>query len=259
MKSINLSKFFNSALKLMSKNAPTILTTMAVIGVGGTVVLTVKCTQKAVKTIEESKRENKVEELTKKEVVKACWKDYIPVYLMAGATAGCIIGANAVNLKRSAALVAAYQLSQSALSEYKEAAKDVVGEEKSHEIMQKAAEKRLDSTPKNTKELYCTPNGKYLFYDYLSGRYFRSSMDIMKKAENLLNRQINTDMYASLNDLYDYLYNPDMGPIGLGDELGWNMCHGYVELEFSSQISNDGEPCIVMMVKDDPHFNYASL
>lgn len=256
MKKVKIPKFVDEVISIASKNAPTVFTVLAVIGVGVTVVETVKATKKSEILIEEAEEDKDGEELTVKETIEVCWKEYIPVVLAAGATVGCVVGANAISLKRSAALLAAYKLSETSLKEYKETAKKVVGEETSEEIKERALQTRIDNNPPTKSNTFATGKGEVLFYDRSSGRYFRSSMNEVKKAENLFNRQIAFDMFGSLNDLYDYL---GLEPNGIGDELGWSVSDGYLELDFSTQLAPNDEPCIVMDFKEYPHFNFSSM
>jgi hypothetical protein len=63
------------------------------------------------------------------------------------------------------------------------------------------------------------------------------------------------DMYVSLNDFYGEI---GLEPIQLGDELGWNVDQGLIELEFSSQLSENNEPCLVINYNIAPKYGYSS-
>ena len=91
-------------------------------------------------------------------------------------------------------------------------------------------------------------------FDYMSGRYFESDIEAIRKAENELNKQMLHDLYgyASLNEFYDAL---GLDRVGMGDQLGWNVNH-LVDLSISSQISDDGRPCIVVGHDNAPKYNY---
>ena len=60
-------------------------------------------------------------------------------------------------------------------------------------------------------------------------------------------------MYVSLNDFY---YELGLENIELGEELGWNVNNGLVELNFSSQLSSDETPCLVMNYNIAPRYDY---
>ena len=63
-------------------------------------------------------------------------------------------------------------------------------------------------------------------------------------------------MYVSLNDLYDEL---DLDHTKVGDELGWKIDDGLIELYFSSQLADDGTPCIVMDYVSAPKYNLSTF
>ena len=89
-----------------------------------------------------------------------------------------------------------------------------------------------------------------------SGRYFKSDIEKIKKAECELNRQMLDDMYVSLNDFY---YEIGLDSVKLGDELGWNVDSGYIDLSFSSQLASDGTPCLVIDYSVAPRYDYRNL
>ena len=61
------------------------------------------------------------------------------------------------------------------------------------------------------------------------------------------------EMYISLNEFY---YEIGLNPISIGDDLGWNIDHGYIELSFSSQLTDDGNPCLVIDYQVTPRYEY---
>ena len=81
-------------------------------------------------------------------------------------------------------------------------------------------------------------------------------VDKIKKAENELNRQMRDEMYISLNDFY---YEIGLDNIKLGDELGWNINDGYIDLSFSSQLTSDETPCLVIDYAVAPRYDYRVL
>ena len=60
-------------------------------------------------------------------------------------------------------------------------------------------------------------------------------------------------MYISLNELYDEI---GLENISLGEDLGWKVEDGLIEIEWSSQIADDGSPCIVMNYLRAPKYGY---
>ncbi len=116
---MNISQIFKSIKDGAVKHSPEILTGIGIAGMISTTILAVKATPKALRLIEEAE-EYEIYELTKIEKIKVAWKPYVPAFITGTASIACLIGANSVNARRNAALATAYQLSATALSEYKE-------------------------------------------------------------------------------------------------------------------------------------------
>lgn len=104
--------------------------------------------------------------------------------------------------------------------------------------------------------MFITEKGNTLCYDVVSGRYFRSDIDKIKKAENELNHRMISEMYISLNEFY---YEVGLPRTSIGDELGWNIDGGLIGLEFSSQLAEDGTPCLVIDYGIAPRYEYEKL
>lgn len=260
-----MSKFgqlVGSVKSFAIKHSPEILTGIGITGMISAGILAVKATPKALILIKERKEElyplddEDDISLTPIETVKTCWKCYIPAAVTCTISVGCLIGASSVNFRRNAALATAYTISETALKEYQEKVVETVGEKKEKDIKDKIAKDKIDKDPVSNKEVIITDKGDVLCYDTLSGRYFKSSMDQLKKAENDLSRQMRDDMYVSLNEFYNEI---GLDGIGVGYELGWNIDDGYIELEFSSQISDDGRPCIVVGHYNPPKYDFKKM
>lgn len=252
----NISKIINEIQKAVIKHSPEILTGLGIAGMITTTVLAVKATPKALDLINYRKDELETEKLPPTEVVKTAWKCYIPAAVTCATSTACLIGASSVHLKRNAALATAYKLSESAINEYKDAVIDKIGEKKEQAIRDKVAEEKMKKNPVSSSEVFITEKGNTLCYDTISGRYFKSDIDRIKRAENAINKQLLDEMYVSLNDLYDEL---DLDHTKLGDELGWKIDDGLVELYFSSQLADDGTPCVVMDFTRAPKYNFSKL
>ena len=263
MSKFNLAKLCKDAQALVSKHSPELLTGLGIAGMITTTILAVRATPKALQLIDDKKDEldiPKEEKLTAIETVKTTWKCYIPAVVTGVTAAGCLIGANSVNAKRNAALAAAYNLSATALSEYKEKVIETIGEKKEQNIRAKIAEDKLNNDPVDRAKVIVTGGGNTRFYDDISKRRFMSSIDKIKNARNDLNaRMLEGDDFVSLNDFY---YEIGLEPIGYGDEVGWNVYNGrkgMIAINLDSAIvDTDGEPCIVLEYDVGPERGYTS-
>ena len=242
MSKINLKQTMTTMINAAKCHSPEIMTGLGIGGMITTTVLAVKATPKALRLIEKAKDED-CKHLTAIETVKVAWKPYIPAAVTGMASTACLIGANTVNAKRNAALTAAYELSRSALADYKSAVIETVGEKKAKEVHERASQEKVTENPVIEQNVILTERGTTLCYDVISGRYFRSSKDKLEKAENILNRKLIQENYLTLNEFY---YEIGLPCIKIGDELGWDISDGEIDLEFSATLSTDGEPCLAM-------------
>ena len=260
---LNLSKVAKNMQHTLGKYSPQILTGIGVAGMITTVVLAVKATPKALELIEDKKEELDAGKLTVVDTVKVAWKPYIPAAITGVLSTVCIVGGNAVGTRRTAALAAAYKISETALHEYKDAIVETVGEEKAKEVKEKVAQNKLDKNPVVEKQIIVTNKGTFLCYDSLSGRYFQSDIETIRKAQNDINDYLFSEDYASLNMFYDFL---GLEHTRLGAELGWKIDSGTLQIEFDSTLASDksqgiapGTPCLVLDYNVAPKYEFDKM
>ena len=254
MSKSKMAQLMRVAKTSITKHSPEILTGIGIAGMITTTVLAVKATPKAIRLIEEAKEE-KGEDLTKTETVKTCWRAYIPAAATCIVSTACLIGASSVSIRRNAMLATAYKLSETAFSEYKEKVVETIGDEKEKVVREKVSEERIKKNPITKNEIIMTDYGDTQFYETLSGRYFKSDIEQIKKVVNYLNKDMLQDMFGtiSLNEFYDEL---ELERIDLGDELGWRVDKGLIEIDFTSKIADNGKPCIVLDYINAPHYGF---
>ena len=250
----NITNIIKGIKASISRHSPEILTGIGIAGMVTTTILAVKATPKAIKLIEAEKRAKHVDALSPVDTVKTVWKCYIPAAMTGVSSIACLIGSNAINAKRNAALTTVYTLSEMARNEYKEKVIETIGEKKERTIKEKVDAERIKRDPVSKKEVIITEKGTTLCYDHVFGRYFKSDIDIINRAMNKINREIVINMYASLNDFYAEL---GLSPVEMGYDLGWNIDDGTVEIEPSSQLADDGTPCLVIDYSVSPKYNYS--
>lgn len=256
----NMGALFKDVKMAVSKHSPEILTGLGIAGMITTTVLAVKATPKALDLIaqaEDEKFDNgNGEALTTVEVIKVAWKPYIPAAVTCVTSAACLIGASSVNVKRNAALATAYNLAATSLSEFKEATREVVGEKKEQLIRNKVAEERVNKEPANQSAIIVSGKGNTRCFDTITKQRFTSDIEAIKKIVNELNRKmVNGEDYISLNEFY---YELGLDEVSIGDELGWNVTRGLINVDFSAQLDTDGVPCIVLDYTVAPKRGYNS-
>lgn len=253
---MNMTGLAHKVQQTLTENAPVILTGAGIAGMLGTTVMAVRATPKAIKRIEQKRAEQKVDKLPVLEVVKATWKCYIPAAVTGVASAVCLIRANSINTRRNAALLTAYNLSKTALSEYKSKVVETLGEKKEKTIIDAIAKDKVERDLTPNSEVIITERGTTLCYDSMFGRFFNSDMEAIKRAENALNRIITSHMYASLNEFYSEI---DLPPVEMGSELGWNFDDGEIKINYSTVLAPDGRPCLAIHFNVLPSYDYSKL
>lgn len=252
-------KLIDALGRTVHKHSPEILIGLGIAGMVSSCIMAVKVTPKAVQITEELKKKHEVYESDKQEIMKDYATKVIPVYIPSMITGGlsiaCIISGNSVHIRRNAAIATAYNLSRTAFEEYKEQAVEMIGEKKEEAIQDKVAKRKLDQHPVQSQEVILTERGNTLFYDMSSGRYFRSDIEKVKKAINILNQRLLSEMYISLNEYY---YEIGLPCTTLGNELGWNVDKGLIDVSYSAQLTQSDEPCIAMDYLVGPRYDFSS-
>lgn len=257
--STKIANIIKTAKGYVTKHSPEILTGIGVTGMITTTILAVKATPKALELIEDKKAELskeygvRVENLTYKETIVAAWKPYLPAALIGITSISCIIGASTVNAKRNAALATAYSISERALIRYRDKVIDTIGEKKEKEIREKVAQDQVDKYPVSQSQVFITQRGNTLCRDEISGRYFRSDLDHIRKSVNELNRDMTFQDYVSLDDFYNKL---GLEPTKNSAYLGWNLQEGLIELHFDTCLAENDEPCIVIDYNIAPKYDF---
>lgn len=230
--------------KILAKS-PSILTGLSIASSVTAIILSAQATIKAEKVIQEKGLE------TKTDIVKNCWKFYIPTAVSTVTSITCAIGSNSVNAKRNAALAGAYALSADALKTYKEKTKELLGEKKASDIRDKIAQSQDFNA--NEKSVIMTGKGDILIKEMSSGQYFRSTMEAVQAAINQANRDLVTDGCVNLNDVYYYL---GLAQTSIGSKLYWKIDDGFIDVSFGCALSEKNEPCLTVEFNTLPVYKY---
>lgn len=247
-----ITNFIKTTKGFLNKHNPEILTGIGVAGMITSTVLAVKATPKALQLIEYAEYE-KEEDLTVKETIKVAWKPYLPAIVTGVLSASCIIGASTINSKRNAALATAYAISEKTLVRYKDKVIETIGEKKEKEIKEKIAQDEVNRKPVSNAQVIVTSKGNTLFLENISGRYFRSDLDAIKKIVNELNRQMLSQNYVSLDEFYNEI---GLDSTKSSSRLGWNIDKGFIELDISTCLAENDEPCIVLDYSIAPIYEF---
>lgn len=244
--------YLKASEKLVIDNSPAILTGVGVVGTLATAYLTGTATVKAERILREDAYENHGNVFFQHDIkdrARMTWKVYIPPAITATGTVAAIVGANRIGTRRMAALAAAYTISEKAYSEYREKVTEHLGKNKEQKVRDEIQQDRVNDNPST---IVLTGDSSVLCYDKFSGRYFESSMEDLKWAQNSLNHTILNSYYASLNDFYNLI---GMHNVSVGEEVGWNLDE-LMELEFTTVMSENNKPCLAIDFRVTPIRGY---
>jgi hypothetical protein len=176
--------------------------------------------------------------LTPKEKFHLVWKFYIPTAISATASVGFIVASTRISARRTAAMAAAYSVGERAFAEYREKVVEEIGAGKEQNLRDELAEARVHQHPPT--EMVVIEGGQVLACELRTKRYFHTSMQDLKAAQNHVNFLITQRMYVPLDEFYDFL---NLEHTSESDLVGWTS-DKLLSLEISTILSPDGRPCI---------------
>lgn len=251
---------FKQAQGLIAENSAAILSGTAVVGVVTTAYLAAKGALQARKALVSSqialgendpRNEDEIiilEELTITEKIKIVVPIMAPAVLAGSATIGAIIGSYHISTSKSAALAAAYAISERSYSEYKDKVLETVGEKKVLDIKDAVDQQRIENNPPPAPTAFIIGNDEVLCLDAFSGRYFRSTVETIRRAENDVNAIIGADHVCPLSVYYQAIGFEDAE---FASEFRWTT-HNYCQLDYTTQKTDDGRPCLVVSFVNPP-------
>lgn len=260
---------------VLNENSPAILSGIGIVGTVATAYVTGRATFKAARLIETenfnelakrvqddsnvrddgfdlSAEALSADHLSTKEKAQLVWKEYIPAAGVGVLTVTSIFMAHRISAKRIAALIVASGISERALQEYKDKIVEKFGPNKDRDIRDGIAQDRVTNNPPNDSEVLMIDEGKVLCFDTMTGRYFKSSIEDIKRAENACNFDINQQMSVSFSRFSDEI---GLQPTDYTDNVGWNI-NNLIEVQFSTTLGPNNLPCIAMGFARPPVYEY---
>lgn len=225
--------------KLVRDNSTVILTAVGVSGTISTAYLAGKASYRAAIVLEHKQRTDDMA-MTPKEKAKHVWRLYIPAALSGVTTVACIVSSNRIGTRKTAAAYSLLTVSEKAFEEYKEKVIETVGVRKEQNVRDTIAQDKVTNNPVANNQVIITQGGNVLCCELFTGRYFRSDMETLRRAENEINARILREMYANLSDFYSIIGLPYTSN---SCDIGWNSDR-LMKLKFSTVLSEDGNPCI---------------
>lgn len=277
LKGMSVKKGLHLVKAFTTENAPELAAAGAILALGATVFITVKCTKKhteELKAKEEEKKQNATEvesseddttdgnteakkeestELTKVEKAKIIAKCYWPVAVSVGVSAGLMIASVKFSQKQLKAAMVAATMAETALANKDGAIAKILGSKQQAELIKEENKAELEErkAPTNTDIIErSTLAGESLFYETLTKRYFYSDIDLIKSAIIECKEEMLDCGGQTVND---YLLKLGIDTIECGDEIGWEFDRcGNIKCDLEYDANVNGRPTILIKHKTLP-------
>ena len=145
-------------------------------------------------------------------------------------------------------------VSERVFQEYKAKVIATLGENKDRDIRDGVAQDRVNQNLAG-QEVILVGQGQVLCFDMTTGRYFQSTMEDIKRAENKINSELLHHMGASLAEFHDEIGLP---ATNYTDSVGWGSPEMF-KVMFSTVLSPDGRPCIAIDFDRPPVLEYSKV
>lgn len=221
-----------------------IFTGLAIVGVPTTVGLTIKA------TVETTNNCKKLELLESGHVdtldkVKASWKYWIPPVAAAVGTAGCIVAANHVHLKKEAALSALAAVYSGKYKDLEKTMREKIGDKKADEIIEEVTKKDIPVTTDQSFEIW----------EPYSKQFIRLTTEKLLYAQLIVNQMLKESGECTLNH---FLYLIGGKRCQFGDQIGWDDLTLAEDSAFTGHAWVDIKPYIANIEgKDTMYINYS--
>lgn len=213
--------------------------------------------------------EDGVIDITRKDIFKLVYKEYIPAAVVGLVTIGSIIGSTVMSHKAQASIMSMAVLADQGWRKYKHQVKSTLGLKAHEDIISGIAKKNYnDVQVPNKKEL---SDNRELFYDEIVG-YFQANPEDVAFAYAEINEMLNTDYRNQLTDVFDFvtlgrflkLANAELIDSNVNIEeinkWGWTMDYlveaynwPWIHMKLIDEKTEDGEvPIRVISWVEDP-------
>lgn len=215
----------------LKRNASTILTCASAVGMVGTVALAVRATPKAMRALTDAKVEKGSTELTKLEAMKAAAPAYLPTVAAGTGTLVCIFAANVLSRRQQASLISAYAALEQAFANYRDKVTLFGGKE-----LDKAVQDAVEAEQKDKDEDRPPWDEVQAFYLHGYPKFFDRTMEQVRTAEYILNRNFILKGSVTFNEFLRFLELDDLGDAG--ENIGWESYigeafYGYQWIDFN--------------------------
>lgn len=142
------------------------------------------------------------------EKVKVAGPVYLPAIGMMMLSMGCIVGGCAMGEKKAAIMASLYSASEASLRRLEEKIVKEIGPEKAKEFHDAAVEDLAKANPPKPDNIIETGNGDKLFFERMTGQWFRSDYAVVKNAQadfNMMLADPKKEKQLDWNDWADFI------------------------------------------------------
>ena len=203
-------------------------------------------------SVNKSDMEFRFYELGPKQIVKSCWKCYVPTVILGALSISSFIGSYKVNTARLTAMTAMYEFTANAYDRYRRNVAKV-SPKTDVKATKAARDERVKDIPESKFD--GLPEGKEVCIDLFTGNVFYSTReDVLVAVNKIKDKFLAGEMFISLNEFYDEV---DADHVGVGDDVGWSPDTD-LDIQFDSMLRN-GKPCLTIGYFANPRFDYRNL
>lgn len=241
-------KLFNELTQFADKNSHHIFTGLAIAGVVTTTILAIKATPKAEVILENAKKEKEKGEYGEKEIRKETVKqlsiNYLPTFIALAGTVTSMLFLDRTSSNKLKAAGMAAALATTKAKDLEKSMEELLSSKKVAEIKDGVAKRQLERKEDNKDNVTIVTNGDgVMFLDEISGREFVSTPEKVRAAVNVINDRLNNEIWVDVNSLY---WELGLKPIAIGQELVFHRDDGLINLYFSSTLTEDDKPEVVI-------------
>ena len=256
-----LRRLVNSAGIYINRNSPSILTGLGVSGLIGAGVMAVRATPVALDIVLERMEVDYGKDVHPKaihafhqyslvEVIPIVYKPYIPSVLLAVLGVSAIFLGARTNMKRLSTVTTAYGILDQTLRSYEDKIREVVSKTDAKKIQAAVDRDMLVNDPATTFNTHNMNGGPDLCYEPMTGRYFYTSADGIRRRFIEVNHDILSDDTVSYNEA---MFDLGLPHVDVGNHLGWSVEHGIIEPILRARLVDpDDKPCLVVDFRPKP-------
>lgn len=246
---MNLRPFFNGIWKWTKRNATKLLAAGAI----SAEMLGFYFMHKEAPIVRE--RLDALPEGTKwYEKIKVAGPVYLPAIGMLLLSTGCIVGGCAMGERKAAVMASLYSASEASIRRLEEKVVKEIGPAKAKELHDAAAEDLAKANPPGQSKVTETGFGDKLFFERMTGQWFRSSYETVKNAQadfNMVLADPNKDVWLDFNDWMDYL---GIEHAKFGEYFGFHRQSSLLLIITDEHITDTGEQYYILDYTQSPGY-----